>query len=214
LPQRQVLPFGLAFAAGVMLYVSAAELLPEATRLLSSSWHSVGIAFGIGLLLIGLLHRWLPEPSTSGSPLLRTGWLTALAIALHNFPEGFATLMTTLSNPSLGIALAIAIALHNLPEGMAVAVPIYHATGNKRRALAMAAGAGLLEPLGALLGFLVLRPFLSDPLLGWTFALTAGVMVFISLDQLLPAARAHDPGHLSLAGTLAGMGVMALSLTL
>lgn len=217
LPQKQLLPFGLAFAAGIMLYVSGAELLPEAERLLAGTpghlW-GVALVFALGMLLMAGLHRCFPEPNPSAqsNPLLRTGWLTALAIAIHNFPEGFATLMTALSNPTMGATLAVAIALHNVPEGMAVAVPVYHATGSKYKAFAMAAGAGLLEPLGALLGFLLLRPFFSDALLGVTFALTAGVMVFISLDELLPAARAHDSGHLAVAGTLSGMGLMALSL--
>jgi ZIP family zinc transporter len=216
LPQKQLLPFGLAFAAGIMLYVSVAELLPEAVRLLAGTpTHGWGVAllFLIGVLLMAGLHRCFPDGSVSKpSSLLRTGWLTAVAIAIHNFPEGFATLMTALSNPTMGATLAVAIALHNVPEGMAVAVPVYHATGNKHKAFAMAAGAGLLEPLGALVGYLLLRPFFSDALLGITFALTAGVMVFISLDELLPAAHAHDPGRLAMAGTLAGMGVMALSL--
>lgn len=219
LPQQKVLPFGLAFAAGIMLYVSGVELLPEAGYLLASLpghlW-LLGLAFALGALFMAAMHSLFSHSTSQvgSTRLMRTGWLTALAIALHNFPEGFATLMTTLTHPTLGATLAFAVALHNIPEGMAVAIPIYSATGNRRRAFWMAAVAGLFEPLGALCGFLLLQSFFSDTLLGLTLALTAGVMVFISLDELLPTARAHDPGRLTLAGTLAGMGVMAASLSM
>ena len=145
---------------------------------------------------------------------MHVGILTALAIAAHNFPEGIATFTAALSDPHLGIAIAIAIAIHNIPEGIAVAVPIYCATGNRKKAFRLSFASGLAEPLGAAIGFLVLTPFMNDAVFGFVFAMTAGIMVFISLDELLPSAREYGEHHLSIYGLVAGMAVMALSLLL
>jgi ZIP family zinc transporter len=146
--------------------------------------------------------------------LLRMGLFTALAIAIHNFPEGMATFLAALQDPSVGAAIAIAIALHNIPEGISVSVPIFYATGNRRKAFIYSFLSGLAEPVGAAAGYLVLRTFITPQLMGILFAGVAGVMVFISLDELLPTSRAYGKGHDSLFGLLAGMIVMALSLLL
>ncbi|EIM3923097.1 zinc transporter ZupT [Campylobacter jejuni] len=146
--------------------------------------------------------------------LKRTGIFTALAIAIHNFPEGFATFISSLDNLTLGIAIAIAIAIHNIPEGLAVSLPIYHATGDKKKAFIYSALSGLAEPLGAFVGALILLPFIGDLTLAISFAVIAGIMVFISLDELLPAAKTYDKAHDSLYGLIAGMAIMALSLNL
>ncbi|HGG0594817.1 TPA: zinc transporter ZupT, partial [Campylobacter jejuni] len=146
--------------------------------------------------------------------LKRTGIFTALAIAIHNFPEGFATFISSLDNLTLGIAIAIAVAIHNIPEGLAVSLPIYHATGDKKKAFIYSALSGLAEPLGAFVGALILLPFIGDLTLAISFAVIAGIMVFISLDELLPAAKTYDKAHDSLYGLIAGMAIMALSLNL
>ncbi|EMB1214196.1 zinc transporter ZupT [Campylobacter jejuni] len=146
--------------------------------------------------------------------LKRTGIFTALAIAIHNFPEGFATFISSLDNLTLGIAIAIAIAIHNIPEGLAVSLPIYHATGDKKKAFIYSALSGLAEPLGAFVGALILLPFIGDLTLAISFAVIAGIMVFISLDELLPAAKTYDKAHDSLYGLIVGMAIMALSLNL
>ncbi|HEA7361108.1 TPA: zinc transporter ZupT [Campylobacter jejuni] len=146
--------------------------------------------------------------------LKRTGIFTALAIAIHNFPEGFATFISSLDNLTLGIAIAIAVAIHNIPEGLAVSLPIYHATGDKKKAFIYSALSGLAEPLGAFVGALILLPFIGDLTLAISFAVIAGIMVFISLDELLPAAKTYDKAHDSLYGLIAGMMIMALSLNL
>ncbi|EPD5890762.1 zinc transporter ZupT [Campylobacter jejuni] len=146
--------------------------------------------------------------------LKRTGIFTALAIAIHNFPEGFATFISSLDNLTLGIAIAIAIAIHNIPEGLAVSLPIYHATGDKKKAFIYSALSGFAEPLGAFVGALILLPFIGDLTLAISFAVIAGIMVFISLDELLPAAKTYDKAHDSLYGLIAGMAIMALSLNL
>jgi len=158
-----------------------------------------------------------PHPSAvpkGEADLHRMGLFCALAIGIHNFPEGLATFLAALEDPTLGVAIAIAIALHNIPEGISVSVPIYYATGNRRRAFLYSLLSGLAEPVGALVGYLLLLPFISQELMGYLFGGVAGIMVYISLDELLPASRAYGKGHDSLYGLLGGMGVMALSLLL
>lgn len=153
--------------------------------------------------------------------LMRMGLFTALAIAIHNFPEGLATFLAALQDPSLGIAIAVAIALHNIPEGISVSVPIFYATGNRRKAFAYSLLSGLAEPVGAGLAYIALRIFVANEagvippqIMGFLFGGVAGIMVYISLDELLPTSRAYGKGHDSLLGLLAGMVVMALSLLL
>ncbi len=146
--------------------------------------------------------------------MMRMGIFSALAIGIHNFPEGLATFIAALKDPSLGVPIAVAIAIHNIPEGIAVSVPIYFATGNKKKAFFYSFLSGLAEPVGALAGYLILMPFLSDTVFGIIFAGIAGIMVFISLDELLPAAQKYGQHHLSIYGLISGMGVMAISLLL
>ena len=148
------------------------------------------------------------------SKLMRTGIFTALAISIHNFPEGLATFVSALQEPSVAIPIVVAIAIHNIPEGIAVSVPIYQATGSKVKAFRYSFASGLAEPIGALAGWLILSPIINDMVFGLIFAGVAGIMVFISFDELLPAAREYGEHHLSLYGLIAGMIVMAISLLL
>ncbi len=159
--------------------------------------------------------------STSNRKLMRMGMFTALAIGIHNFPEGLVTFLTALEDPSLGVAIAVALALHNIPEGISVSVPIYYATGNRKKAFWYSLLSGLSEPIGALLGFVVILVLsrgggegIPPEVTGMLFAGVAGVMVYISLDELLPTSRAYGHGHDSLIGLVGGMVVMALSLLL
>ncbi len=153
--------------------------------------------------------------------LMRMGLFTALAIAIHNFPEGLATFLAALEDPSLGIPIAIAIALHNIPEGISVSVPIFYATGDRKKAFIYSALSGLAEPVGAILAYLAIQFFVGGDsgvippqIMGILFGGVAGIMVYISLDELLPTSRAYGKGHDSLFGLVAGMLVMALSLLL
>ncbi|HOD98784.1 MAG TPA: zinc transporter ZupT [Syntrophales bacterium] len=153
--------------------------------------------------------------------LMRMGLFTALAIGIHNFPEGMVTFLAALEDTALGIVIALAVALHNIPEGISVSVPIYYATGNRRKAFLYSLASGLAEPVGAVIGYLAILFFLGGQgeaippqLMGLLFGGIAGVMVYISLDELLPASRAYGKGHDSLLGLVAGMLVMALSLLL
>ncbi len=229
-PSPRLLAAGLGLSAGVMIYVSLVELLPEGSHLLtgalggSGGWWAIAAFFG-GTLVIGAIDLLVPaevnpheshdDPeSRRQARLMRTGLITAGALALHNFPEGFATFMTALSAPDLGLPIAVAVGIHNIPEGIAVAVPIYYATRSRRLAFRYSFLSGLAEPAGALLAYLVLAPYLSDTLTGVIMAGIAGVMVYICLDELLPAAHEYDEHHIALSGVMAGMLVMAVSLQL
>ena len=231
------LAVSLGFSAGVMIYISFVELFIESRSLLISRLGSgqgylvTVIAFFSGILLTGIIDKIIPtaknphemrrveemrqpvQKKQSGN-LYRTGMFTALIIAIHNFPEGMATFTAALSNIKFGIPIAIAIAIHNIPEGIAVSIPIYFATGNRKKAFAYSILSGLAEPLGALIGYLILLPFFNETTYGILYAAVAGIMVFISLDELLPAAREYGEHHLSIYGLSAGMALMAVSLLL
>ena len=145
---------------------------------------------------------------------MRMGLITALAIGIHNFPEGLATFTAALTNPQIGIAIAVAIAIHNIPEGIAVSVPVYYATGSKRKAFRLSFLSGISGPWVRWLRYLILLPIMSEAIMVGLFAFVAGIMVFISLDELLPAAEKYGEHHLAIYGLVSGMGVMAISLLL
>ena len=229
------LSLALGFSAGVMIYVSFIEIFPKAKAELTevygatSAFWLTTAAFFAGIFLIALIDKLIPsfenpheirlvedmDKDIDGkSKLMRMGLFTALAIAIHNFPEGLATFIAALEDPGLGIAIAVAIAIHNIPEGIAVSVPIYYASGDKKKAFWYSFASGLAEPVGAAIGFLILMPFLGPLLFGMIFAGVAGIMVFISIDELLPAAQEFGEHHLSIYGLIAGMMVMAVSLLL
>lgn len=236
--KRPAMAVALGFAAGAMLFVSFAEMIPMSLIELQKEHGSNAdfITYGsffAGLLLMLVVDKLLPNrvnPSDlegrenkhdSGlkrweiKKLRRGGILIAIAIGLHNFPEGLVTYIGALENPALGAGLAIAIAIHNIPEGIAIAAPLRAATGNNKKAFTYAALSGLAEPLGALLGIWLLGGVLSATTLGIVLANVGGIMVFICLDELLPAARRYSTGdHQAIYGTIAGMAVMALSLIL
>ncbi len=229
---RSFLAASLGFSAGVMIYVSFVELYPLSQEFLGRShgetagaWITAAAFFG-GMLLTALIDYIVPSyenPHEAGlveeigehrdiQQLERVGVMTALAIGIHNFPEGLATFFSALPGLSAGIPVALAIALHNIPEGISVSIPMFYATGSRKKAFVYSFLSGVSEPVGALVGYLILRPFISDELMGVVFAGVAGVMVFISLDQLIPNAKKYGEGHPSVYGLIAGMAVMAASL--
>ena len=227
-----LLSVGLGFSGGVMIYVSMMELLPDGMEAVlhympgrMGQFITLAAFFG-GMGVFVLIDKMLPEEvnphdahrveEMSGTEnhhkLQRMGIFTALAVAIHNFPEGIATFVGGLQNPEIGIAIAAAVALHNIPEGIAVSVPIFFATGDRWKAFKYSFLSGLAEPVGALVAYLLLRPWLDGIGLGLVFAAVAGMMVMISLDELLPAAREYGQPHLSMYGMVAGMMVMAAGL--
>lgn len=238
------LAVSLAFAAGVMIVLSVLEILPLSVQTLREAEVTSPVgwtagAFLVGAVLVLLVDRLLPErvvrveavPDdvaadsgavdasaaglTGNHRLMRSGLLIALVIGAHNAPEGLMTFLAMLESPELGVPLAIAIAIHNVPEGIAVAAPIYAATGRRRPALRWAAVAGLAEPVGALIGYFALRAILPPQFLVLTLALVAGMMIALSLRELIPAARRYQTHPLqSLTGLAVGAAVVWLSLVL
>ena len=226
----------LGFSAGVMLYVSFMDLLPQAKDELiqlmgdKKGTLSLLLAFfgGIGLItLIDFLiskqnnpHEFqnieeLNHPSASKKKLHRTGIVVAISLIIHNFPEGIATFTSAMtSSLSVAIPITIAVAIHNIPEGIAVSVPIYYATENRRKAFWLSFLSGMTEPLGAVIAYLFLMPFWSPLLNGIVMSAVAGIMVYISLDELLPTAEKYGEHHISISGLIAGLLIMAVSLFL
>lgn len=218
-PGNRFMAAALGFAGGVMIFISFVELLARGFDTLGFGWGNV--AFFAGMLAMwavdGLVpHEYLAEHSgRSGDPkLLRTGLMAALGLGIHNFPEGMATLGAALEDARLGWVVAAAVAIHNIPEGLAVSAPIYAATGSRAKAFAWSAASGLAEPIGALMAALVLVPILTDLTLGVMLCGVAGLMVYVSLDELVPASREYGYEHTSIASAMTGMALMAASLWL
>lgn len=236
-----ILSLGLGFSAGVMIYVSFMDILPASKdafiHMYASPFYGEALSAGcffLGIVISAVIDRLIPEDVNPHEPkkdfeyqelkdeesmelhsnlaLKRTGLFTAVAIGIHNFPEGFATFMSALNDLSIGIPIALAIAIHNIPEGMSVSLPIYHATGDRKKAFWYATLSGFAEPVGALLGFFILFPILGESALAITFGIVAGIMVYISFDELLPASRVYGNAHTAIVGITLGMLVMALSL--
>jgi ZIP family zinc transporter len=225
------LSLSLGLSAGVMIYVSFMEMLPKALTSLSDLYGdklgALYMIFGFfgGIAIIALIDFVIPESRNphemhgveemkSNYRLKQTGIITAITIAIHNFPEGIATFMSALNSMEVAIPITAAIAIHNIPEGIAVAVPIYHSTGSKKKAFWLSFASGLAEPIGALIAFLFLLPFWNPALDAFILSAVAGIMIFISLDELLPSAEKYGKHHLSIIGLVAGMAVMAISLFL
>ncbi len=231
----RTLTLALGFSAGVMIYVSFVEIFVKAREALVAEmgevrgyWATAAAFFG-GLIFIGVIDRMvpsfenphelhraeemdMPQQAAKFKRLYRMGLFTALAIAIHNFPEGLATFVSALKDVKLGMAIAVAIAIHNIPEGVAVSVPIFYATGSRKKAFLYSFLSGLAEPVGAVIGYAIVFKFFTDVVFGVLFASVAGIMVFISLDELLPAAQEYGEHHLAAYGLVGGMMVMALSL--
>jgi len=223
----KILALGLGFSAGIMIYVSLVEIIKKANDSLSISlgetlgeWITL-VAFFIGIIVTAIVDKILPDninqdniclENQAGCKMHRMGIFVAIAIAIHNFPEGLATFMAGMSDAALGISIAFAIAVHNIPEGIAVAMPIYNATNSRKKAFFYSLLSGLAEPLGAIIGFFLFRSLFNDLTFGILFAFVAGIMIYISFDELLPSAKEYGNGHIEILGVTLGMLVMWVSL--
>jgi zinc transporter, ZIP family len=232
---RKLLSYALGLSAGVMIFVAFVEIFTEARSILTADkgprqglLMTVIFFFG-GMGLIALIDRFVPSFGNPHEPhsveemakkghakpkLMKMGVMAAVAIAIHNFPEGIATFIAAFENPALGISIATAVAIHNIPEGIAVSIPIFYATGSRKKAFSFTLVSGLAEPLGAILTYLILMPFLSPVVMGGVYAVVAGIMVYISLDELLPGAHEYGEHHIAIYGLISGMAIMAISLIL
>lgn len=232
------LALGMSFSAGVMIYISFMDILPLAFSHVASdgvSLFGMGaeksgkacgmLAFFAGAVVAGLIDAFIPthvhgemlsgaEKSGArkdGGKMGRAAILTAVAITVHNFPEGLSVFVAGLGDINTGLAVGFAIMLHNIPEGLSVSLPIYSATGKKWRSFAIGALSGLTEPLGALAAYFVLLPILTPSVVGAALVSTAGIMVYIALDELLPMARDYGEEHYGIFGALAGIALMSVS---
>lgn len=224
------LSLSLGFSAGVMIYVAMIEIFSKARTYLSAAsgeitgMYLTAASFFAGIFFIGLIDFLVPtaegdignmhDKNKNTKMLNRMGIMTALALGIHNFPEGLTTFTSALKDPHLGIAIAVAISIHNIPEGIATAVPIFYATGSKKKAFKISFLAAFAEPVGAILGYIVLRPIFSDTVFGLLFGFVAGIMVFISIEELLPMAREYEKSKITIIGFVLGMIVIAASLLL
>ena len=235
----KILAIGLGFSAGVMVFISLASLLPTSLQMVLESFGSksgwmvlLAFATGIGVaVLIDYLipdhvknekhaHEYAREEKVNElfktpeqiQKIKRAGLTTAIAVTIHNFPEGLATFYATTASLKLGLSVFLAIAIHNIPEGIAIAVPIHQATGSKRKALSFCLLAGLAEPLGAILGFLFLHFLFPEISIGFIFAFIAGIMTYISFDTILPLAHEYDTAHYSITGVVLGMLIMGIAI--
>lgn len=223
---------GLGFSAGVMIFLSFNEIVPDASKMLQVNFpikynFIVYGSFILGILIAILIDYFLPDHIDTDEVLnpeapmhmhkhmlKRAGLITAIAICVHNFPEGMATFLTSTQNITLGLSVALAIAIHNIPEGIAVALPIYHLTGKKRYAMLYATLSGITEPIGALAGMFVFSLFVPEILVGALMAAVAGIMIYIAFDTLLPLAKEYGDWHLSLTGIISGILFIWISLIL
>jgi ZIP family zinc transporter len=219
-PSARFMSASLGFAAGIMIHISFVELLPNAMEVLGFLPAHLAFFGGMGLMFaidVSIPHIYMAESPSKKGPrdrIWRTGVLVALGIGIHNFPEGMATFAATLKDIDLGIAMAVAIAVHNIPEGLAVSTAIFAATGSRKKAFLYSLFSGLAEPVGAGLAALVFLPILTPTLLAWILAAVGGVMVFITLDELVPASKAYGHEQIAILAAVIGMAVMAASLWL
>lgn len=233
----KVLSLGLGFSAGVMIFVSFTEILSTAENMLKSYYpvkYHWFLFFGFiaGVVISKLIDEFIPdhveetdfadrdtncedlEDCRKKHKIKRAGLLTAIAIAIHNFPEGLGTFLVSSQNIALGASVAIAIALHNIPEGIAVALPIYHATGMKRKAIWYSFWTGITEPIGAIIGLVMLHWFLPDAFIGFMLIAVVGIMIYISFDTLLPLSHEYGDWHYAITGVMSGIIVIWASLLL
>lgn len=236
------LSFGLGLSGGVMLFLSLVDLYPESCEMIKNqmganyTWLSV-LFFMIGILIAVLIDFFIPDHIQSNlltkqlgdnkksvtyaenenapisiGKIKKAGILTAIIVAVHNLPEGLATFFTTAQDVMLGLGIVIAIAIHNIPEGMAISIPVYQATHSKRKAFYYSFLSGIAEPIGGVVGFIIIKTLFPNLCIGVLFSLVAGIMTYISLDTLLPLSKDYDSGHYSITGVVVGMLLMGITL--
>ena len=232
----KTLSYGLSFSAGVMLFLAFMEIMPEAMKDLAESVSEnkariiATVGFFVGIILSAIIDRLFPEHISgeeieeeknqailgarqkkhSHIDMSKLGIFTALALTIHNFPEGLSVFISGVDNISLGLSIAIAIALHNIPEGISVALPVYLSSGSKKKAFFYTGISAMAEPFGAICGMFVLKYFASDFTLGAFLSFTAGIMVYLAIDELMPAAKEYEDGHESVVGVILGMMLMSV----
>ena len=216
---NKIVEVSLSFAAGVMTCVSLTDLLPNSFRMILDNNNLFPkiilslIFMTFGIIISMLIDKYLPDDNlnTDNKGLYKIGIISMVAIVLHNVPEGIATFITSTNNLKLGLTITIAIALHNIPEGISIAVPIYHSSNNKLKAFLYALLSGMSEVLGSILAYLFLAPLINDHVMAALYAVIAGIMIHISVYELIPGAYKESTLKNVLKYFLIGFGVMILS---
>ena len=227
-PRARMMAFSMGFAGGVMLTVSLSDMLPHTVEAYSDTMGRFPAALAsaslcvMGMLIALLLERCIPDEkelaarpdghAARGTPAinpgaLRSAMVTTAAIVLHNLPEGILTLFTSYASPTLG-------ALHNIPEGIAISVPVYYATNSRVRGALYALLSGLAEPAGALLAFFLLRSFISPLFLNGLIATIAGIMIYVSISELIPEGFSYGRRGYTVGGLVAGILAMSVGIYL
>ena len=218
---KRLITFALSFSAGVMVTISFTDLLPTASDTLDKIYGKINggllsiLFLIIGVLIAFLIDNFIPDKGNisvkNDSALFRVGLVSMIALMLHNFPEGIATYISGFQDTSLGITIALAIALHNIPEGVAIAMPIYYSTNSRPKAFLYTFISGISEPLGALISYLFLKPFINDFILSIVFALVAGIMIYISFAELIPEAKSYNHNLIYIISLILGICIMPIS---
>lgn len=208
--KNNIIKYALAFASGVMLSVSIFDLIPESLTMFQSTtknsiFSNIAFFIIIGLIIPLFIDKILPNKLDQNSKLYKLGIFTMIAIIIHNIPEGIATYISSKTNIKLGISITIAIAMHNIPEGISIAMPVYYATKNKKKAIGLTFISGMSEPLGAFLAFIFLKPIINDTIMGALFAIIAGIMAYISIIELLPTALQYKEKKKTIISFLIGI---------
>ena len=197
----RVVSASLAFASGVMLTVSITDLIPSSIRGLLKIYYLfptilIELIFIIlGIVISTLINKYIPDISSkeiSNKGLFKVGLISMIAIILHNVPEGIATFMTSTKDIQLGLSLALAITLHNIPEGISISVPIYYSTKSKIKAFLYTFLSGISEPIGAVIAYLFLAPYMNDTIMSILLSIIAGIMISISMYELIPASLKYN----------------------
>lgn len=220
---KKLITFALSFSAGVMITISFTDLLPTASETLNKIYGKLGGGFLsilfliIGVIIAFLIDNFIPENESIGvdtdnnSTLFRVGFVSMIALMFHNFPEGIATYISGYQDTTLGITIAMAIALHNIPEGVSIAMPIYYSTGSRKKAFLYTFISGIAEPVGAIMSYLFLKPYINDFILSVVFALVAGIMIYISFAELIPEAKSYNHNLIYIFSIILGICVMPIS---
>lgn len=217
--KNSFIAFALSFSLSVMISLSIFELLPDSFITLSSRFGLlVGIIFTtvmflVGKFLVTKINKKLALLHNKDN-LYRVGLLSMIALMLHNFPEGIATFMASYNDLSAGISLGIAIMLHNIPEGISISVPIYYATGSKKRGVIYSLISGLAEPLGAILAFIVLKNYINEITIALVIVIVAGIMITISINEMLPEVNSYNKKNISILGMIIGVILVIVNLLL
>ncbi|MBE6047170.1 MAG: zinc transporter ZupT [Clostridium sp.] len=220
---KRLITFALSFSAGVMITISFTDLFPTCNKVLDKMLGKINgglmsiLFLVIGVIMAFLIDNFISEDGNSNicaknnESLYRVGFVSMIALMLHNFPEGMATYISGYQNTSLGITIALAIALHNIPEGIAIAMPIYYSTKSRLKAFGYTFISGISEPFGALLSYLFLKPFINDFILSIVFALVAGIMIYISFAELIPEAKSYNHNLIYIFSLVLGICLMPIS---